>query len=175
MCAETVAAFRYWRQPVVLEAEIEHLQPAVEARVSQQWHLGDPLLQVQAEFSLEASRSAVAELELQWPKNLTLDRVAPAALVDSTHLDSTRSVLLVRLARRRTLVQELPAIEVLARVDVLCLDKTGTITEGSMEVAGVQAVGTDGAKVDAALAAIAASDPDPNATQRALGERRSEK
>lgn len=36
------------------------------------------------------------------------------------------------LAKRKTLVQELYCIETLARVDTLCLDKTGTITEGSM-------------------------------------------
>ena len=88
------------------------------------------------------------------------------------------AVGVVRLARRRTLVQELPAIEVLARVDVLCLDKTGTITEGSMEVAEVRAVGAASevgamaaGELDAALAAVAASDRDPNATQRALAER----
>lgn len=44
------------------------------------------------------------------------------------------AVGIVKLARKRTLVQDLYCIETLARVDVLCLDKTGTITEGSMEV-----------------------------------------
>ncbi len=82
------------------------------------------------------------------------------------------AVGVIRLARRRTLVQELPAIEVLARVDVLCLDKTGTITEGTMEVAEVRAMSdVTGADLDAVLAAVAASDRDPNATQRALAER----
>ena len=42
------------------------------------------------------------------------------------------SVAVVRLARRRVLVQELPAVEGLARVDVLCIDKTGTLTEGGL-------------------------------------------
>ncbi len=42
----------------------------------------------------------------------------------------------VKLARRQVLVQELPAVEGLARVDVVCLDKTGTLTEGRMELAG---------------------------------------
>ena len=42
------------------------------------------------------------------------------------------SVAVVRLARRRVLVQELPAVEGLARVDVLCIDKTGTLTEGRL-------------------------------------------
>ena len=40
----------------------------------------------------------------------------------------------MRLARRRVLVQELPAVEGLARVDVLCIDKTGTLTEGRLAV-----------------------------------------
>ena len=38
----------------------------------------------------------------------------------------------VTLARRQVLVQELPAVEGLARVDVVCLDKTGTLTEGTI-------------------------------------------
>ena len=42
------------------------------------------------------------------------------------------AVAVVRLARRRVLVQELPAVEGLARVDVLCIDKTGTLTEGKL-------------------------------------------
>lgn len=47
------------------------------------------------------------------------------------------SVGVIRLAQNNTLVQELYCIEMLARVDTLCLDKTGTITDGSMEVRGV--------------------------------------
>jgi cation-transporting P-type ATPase E len=91
------------------------------------------------------------------------------------------AVGVVKLAHHRTLVQELPAIEVLARVDVVCLDKTGTITEGSMELADVDVLdsprsgsnGTDGdgRAVHDALAAIAWADPNPNATQLALQER----
>jgi cation-transporting ATPase E len=75
----------------------------------------------------------------------------------------------IRLARRRTLVQDLPAIETLARVDVACLDKTGTITEGAMDVAEVIECGT-GVEVEAALAALAWTDPNPNATQLAIQE-----
>lgn len=78
------------------------------------------------------------------------------------------AVGVVRLAQRRTLVQELPAIEILARVDVVCLDKTGTITSGEMELAEVRSIGDDASTMRDALAAIAWSDPNPNATQLAL-------
>lgn len=80
------------------------------------------------------------------------------------------AVGVVRLGRQRCLVQELPAIEVLARVDVLCADKTGTLTEGSLAVSAVEMV-DDATDPDAALADLAAlsiDDPDPNATARAI-------
>lgn len=81
------------------------------------------------------------------------------------------AVGVVRLGRQRCLVQELPAIEVLARVDVLCADKTGTITEGSMALAEVCLLdGADRAVVDTTLGALAHLDPDPNATLRAVLE-----
>ena len=63
--------------------------------------------------------------------------MVPEGLILLTSVAFTVGV--VRLARRRTLVKELPAIEVLARVDVICLDKTGTITSGAMNVADVDA------------------------------------
>ena len=79
------------------------------------------------------------------------------------------AVGVVRLARQRTLVQELPAIEVLARVDVVCLDKTGTLTTGSMSVVEVRTLeGSDPDAVEEALGALAWSDPNPNPTQLAL-------
>jgi cation-transporting ATPase E len=82
------------------------------------------------------------------------------------------AVGVVRLAAQRCLVQELPAIEVLARVDVLCADKTGTITEGSLALAGVHPIGpaVERSDVDDALAAMAHLDPDPNATVHALAQ-----
>ncbi|MEX1105286.1 MAG: cation-translocating P-type ATPase, partial [Ilumatobacteraceae bacterium] len=81
------------------------------------------------------------------------------------------AVGVVRLGKHRCLVQELPAIEVLARVDVLCADKTGTITEGSMELADVCVLdGGDRAAIDTTLGALAHLDPDPNATLRAVLE-----
>ncbi|HXJ66750.1 MAG TPA: HAD-IC family P-type ATPase, partial [Actinomycetota bacterium] len=80
------------------------------------------------------------------------------------------AVGVTRLARKRVLVQELPAVEVLARVDVLCIDKTGTLTEGRLVVE--DAMPLDPAQpYDVALGALAASDPHPNATLLAIGQR----
>ncbi len=59
----------------------------------------------------------------------------PSGMFLLTSLALAASV--IRLARKQTLVQDLYCIEMLARVDVLCLDKTGTITDGSMEVNNV--------------------------------------
>jgi cation-transporting ATPase E len=80
------------------------------------------------------------------------------------------AVGVVRLGRRQVLVRELPAVETLARVDVICFDKTGTITAGDLAVQ--ELVATDGARGEAAaaLGALAAADPNPNATLRAIGE-----
>ena len=73
-----------------------------------------------------------------------------------------------RLAQHRVLVQELPAVEGLARVDIVCVDKTGTLTEGRLSVDEVVAL--DGADPAEALAALAASERDPNATLLAIKE-----
>ena len=77
----------------------------------------------------------------------------------------------IRLASRHVLVQELAAIEGLARVDVLCIDKTGTLTSPEMEVHDLRVIGGLEGVAEAALGALAASDPAPNATIHALAER----
>ncbi|WP_405458854.1 cation-translocating P-type ATPase [Streptomyces sp. NBC_00101] len=75
----------------------------------------------------------------------------------------------IRLGRKQCLVQELPAIEGLARVDVVCLDKTGTLTEGGMDVTEVRPLGSaDEAYVSRVLGALGGSDPRPNASLRAI-------
>ncbi len=75
----------------------------------------------------------------------------------------------VKLSRRNALLRELASVELLARVDTLCLDKTGTITTGEIVYAGVDVLPDDGGgPVDDVLAAAAAADPDPNATMRAV-------
>ena len=78
------------------------------------------------------------------------------------------AVGVVRLGRRQCLVQELPAIEGLARVDVVCADKTGTLTENGMRLADLRTFGQD----DCAdvLASLAADDDRPNASMQAIAE-----
>ena len=77
----------------------------------------------------------------------------------------------VRLARRRVLVRELPAVEGLARVDVICLDKTGTLTRGGIEALGAEYLGADHQAVGDALGALAAAEERPNPTLAAIGAR----
>ncbi|RAJ39722.1 cation-transporting ATPase E [Kitasatospora sp. SolWspMP-SS2h] len=81
----------------------------------------------------------------------------------------------VRLGRKQCLVQELPAIEGLARVDTVCLDKTGTLTEGGMDLVDLrplaaprQAPQADPAVLAEALGAIGAADTRPNPSMRAV-------
>jgi len=111
--------------------------------------------QVQAAESWRgAARGAVAGTVGMVPQGLVL--LISVAL----------AVGVARLAGMRVLTQELAAVEGLARVDTLCLDKTGTITEGRLQVREVVHLSTE--PIDEAVAALAHADPDPNATLRAL-------
>ena len=82
------------------------------------------------------------------------------------------AVGVVRLGRRQCLVNELPAIEGLARVDVVCADKTGTLTENGMRLSDVTALESLDAQptIADALASLAADDPRPNASMQAIAE-----
>jgi cation-transporting ATPase E len=93
--------------------------------------------------------------------------MVPEGLVLLTSL--AFSVAVVRLARQRVLVQELPAVEGLARVDVLCIDKTGTLTEGRLALDRIERI-DEGLDPEPVLAALAAADPAPNATLLAIGQ-----
>ena len=73
----------------------------------------------------------------------------------------------LRLARRRVLSRELPSIEGLARVDTLCIDKTGTLTSGRLTVESVLPLNADFDPA-AVLGALARIEPKPNATAAAL-------
>jgi len=74
----------------------------------------------------------------------------------------------VTLARRRVLVQQLPAVEGLARVDVVCLDKTGTLTDGTIAFDSLIRLDHQ-APAEAALGALA-GDQAGNATLAAIGQ-----
>ncbi|MGB9224807.1 cation-translocating P-type ATPase [Mycobacterium sp.] len=80
------------------------------------------------------------------------------------------AVGVIRLGQRQCLVQELPAIEGLARVDVVCADKTGTLTESGMRVTDVEQLAGPRAQVADVLAALAAADGRPNASMQAIAE-----
>jgi cation-transporting ATPase E len=79
------------------------------------------------------------------------------------------AVGVIRLGQRQCLVQELPAIEGLARVDVVCADKTGTLTENGMRLSEVISSNGD-ASVSQALAALVHTEARPNASLLAIGE-----
>ncbi|SPM32270.1 Magnesium-transporting ATPase (P-type) [Mycobacterium rhizamassiliense] len=96
--------------------------------------------------------------------------MVPEGLVLMTSIAFAAGV--VRLGRRQCLVQELPAIEGLARVNVVCADKTGTLTESRMQVAALQRLDSapDKEAIIDVLASVAADDPRPNASIRAIGD-----
>src|SRR6266702_4416029 len=77
-------------------------------------------------------------------------------------------VAAVTLARRQVLVQQLPAVEGLARVDVVCFDKTGTLTDGTIAFDHLIRL-DDQAPAEAALGALA-DDENRNATLAAIGQ-----
>lgn len=80
----------------------------------------------------------------------------------------------IRLARKKTLCQDLYCVEALARVDVLCLDKTGTITEGTQEIAEIVRLDKD-FDIETMLNAFAAAFRDANPTLKAIADRFGEK
>ncbi len=81
------------------------------------------------------------------------------------------AVAVIRLGKRRALVQELPAVETLARVDVVCVDKTGTLTTGLIRHRETVALGDqDSEQFAEALAALAAADPHPNPTMSGIAK-----
>lgn len=92
--------------------------------------------------------------------------MVPEGLVLLTSIAMAVSV--VRLAGKRVLVQDMPAVEVLARVDTVCVDKTGTLTEPGMHLQELIAV--DGADPKSALGALARAEEKPNPTVQALAE-----
>lgn len=112
--------------------------------------------------------------DIAWQEALQATVAAAVAMVpDGLVLLTSLSFItgVIALARRKALAKELASVELLARVDTLCLDKTGTITTGEISLSSVEAVGsTTDAEAAAVLGALGASDPSPNATLAAIIE-----
>ncbi|MEE1076446.1 MAG: cation-translocating P-type ATPase [Acutalibacteraceae bacterium] len=82
------------------------------------------------------------------------------------------AVGVIRLSKQKVLVQEMYCIETLARVDVLCLDKTGTITEGCMEVLETRTTPRfESTNIENILNAIAKYSTDSNPTINAIKDK----
>jgi len=92
--------------------------------------------------------------------------MVPDGLVLLTSLAFVAGVIV--LARRKALAKELATVELLAHVDVLCLDKTGTITTGDISFGDIDTLQSEAAYAEAALGAFAAADPNPNPTLAAV-------
>ncbi|MGH2975046.1 MAG: HAD-IC family P-type ATPase [Solirubrobacterales bacterium] len=108
----------------------------------------------------EAAQTATAGLVTLVPEGLVL------------LMSVTFAVAAVRLARKDTLVQQMSATESLAAVDTICVDKTGTLTDGELRLIGVEvAEGLEPSTAHAALGRFAASAGDRNRTLEAIGER----
>ena len=110
--------------------------------------------------------------EDRWQEALQGTVAAAVAMVpDGLVLLTSLSFMagMIAVARRNALAKQLSTVEVLARVDVLCLDKTGTITTGEIRYASAHPCdGSDADGVREILSALASSDPSPNPTMAAI-------
>ena len=108
---------------------------------------------------VEAAQTATAGLVTLIPEGMVL------------LMSVTFAVAAVRLARKDTLVQQMSATESLAAVDTICVDKTGTLTDGQLRLLGVEvAEGVDPEEAQAALGRFAASAGDRNRTLETVAE-----
>ena len=117
--------------------------------------------------------SQVVRADASWPDAIRgtiagMVTMVPEGLVLLTSIAMAVSV--VRLAAKKVLVQDMPAVEVLARVDTVCVDKTGTLTEPGMHVRSVVALGGTETELTDALAALASVESAPNPTVQAVAD-----
>ncbi|MEV5428418.1 HAD-IC family P-type ATPase [Streptomyces sp. NPDC052701] len=129
-------------------------------------------MMVPTAIGLVVSQLVVEDSDLEDSVARTVGGIVPMVPEGLVLLTSVAFAIgVVRLGRRQCLVQELPAIEGLARVDTVCLDKTGTLTEGGMDLTGLTPLdGADETYVRQVLGALGASDPRPNASLRAIAD-----
>jgi cation-transporting P-type ATPase E len=108
----------------------------------------------------EAAQTATAGLVTLIPEGLVL------------LMSITLAVAAMRLARMNTLVQQMAATEALAAVDTICVDKTGTLTDGTLELTAVEVADTtEPAAAQRALARFAHSAGERNRTLETIAER----
>jgi cation-transporting P-type ATPase E len=108
----------------------------------------------------EAAQTATAGLVTLIPEGLVL------------LMSVTLAVAAVRLARQNTLVQQIAATEALAAVDTICVDKTGTLTDGTLKLVTVETADpNDPGSAERALARFAASAGERNRTLETIAER----
>ncbi|MEG2274158.1 MAG: HAD-IC family P-type ATPase, partial [Clostridia bacterium] len=99
----------------------------------------------------------------------TLIGMIPSGLVALS--SAVFCISVIRLAKHKTLAQDMYCVETLARVDVLCLDKTGTITEGTMEVNSISPkAGGDENEIKQILKNFTEALAENNATANAIGD-----
>ncbi|HET7573873.1 MAG TPA: HAD-IC family P-type ATPase, partial [Solirubrobacterales bacterium] len=116
-------------------------------------------LSVRSTAISEAAQTATAGLVTLIPEGLVL------------LMSVTFAVAAVRLARKHTLVQQMSATESLASVDTICVDKTGTLTDGELRLLGVEvAEGVDAEEARAELGRFAASAGERNRTLETIAE-----
>ncbi|MGC3000108.1 HAD-IC family P-type ATPase [Streptomyces sp. G35A] len=127
-------------------------------------------MMVPTAIGLIISQLVVKDTELKDSIARTVGGIVPMVPEGLVLLTSVAFAIgVIRLGRKQCLVQELPAIEGLARVDTVCLDKTGTLTEGGMDVTELRVLDDgDETYVRTVLGALGASDPRPNASLKAV-------
>ncbi|MDX3313060.1 HAD-IC family P-type ATPase [Streptomyces sp. ME08-AFT2] len=127
-------------------------------------------MMVPAAIGLIVTQLVVKDNDLKESVARTVGGIVPMVPEGLVLLTSVAFAIgVIRLGRKQCLVQELPAIEGLARVDTVCLDKTGTLTEGGMDVTELRTLdGGDEAYARRVLGALGESDPRPNASLKAI-------
>ncbi len=106
----------------------------------------------------EAAQTATAGLITLVPEGLVL------------LMSVTLAVAAVRLARQDTLVQQMAATEALAAVDTICVDKTGTLTDGTLRLIEVATAAGAGEEAERALGRFAASAGERNRTLETIAD-----
>ena len=150
-------AFRH--PPSPLQAEVNRVIVACTWAMAPLAALLLITFQIRGTDLVEAAQTATAGLVTLIPEGMVL------------LMSVTFAVAAVRLARKDTLVQQMSATESLAAVDTICVDKTGTLTDGKLRLLGIQvAEGVDPDEAQEALGRFAASAGDRNRTLETIAE-----